>query len=1257
MKKMVLALVAMAVAAPLAADVTGHCPEPAGGWKSRAIVMTAPVPDDLDRFNAFVTNTLAPAGVDTLVLLVRYRYQFKSHPECAESNALSRAAIRSIKAACDARGIKLVPKMNLLGHQGSKSVVTSGLLAAHPEFDETPEKKEVRHNYCRSICPKHPESLKLVTDLASEMAEAFGADMMHIGCDEVFEIGTCPRCKDTPTGTLFADWVNGISRHLKAKGVRTMIWSDRLLNAKGSGYGVWEASDNGTDAALGKIDKDVICCDWHYENCPKYPSVETLADAGYELYVCPWRYAENAKLFLDYAVKHDKGKYFGLMFTTWYSAKDVMDAIEGKWAAQPGKDKDASMARTLYSLGRNFQYLFPKAKADWRWFDGSELPMEGKGWPRRDQTAAYYERLPKAHLDALTPGVRWLQEHTTGMSFRFVTDSDRLNIRWKPLSSNLDMWHMPSTGVSGVDVYQYDEKKGWRYVNPPWPAPPKAEGASYVWNVKPNVPTMIYLPLYNGIEYFRLGIKPGCTIADAPARKSGIVKPVVFYGTSTTQGGCVSRPGLCWTSVAARLADVPQINLGFSGAGKMEDVLNDCLNEIDASCYVLDTCGNMDVPLLKERFEAFMRKLHDRKPGVPLIVPAHPWDDDADGGRQAFLRDLCAKLKAEDPVLWKDLHFLGFEPEFDVDNENTVEGSHMNDVGSLRLGTLCAALLRKVLSHPEPAAANAVAETWRMREWSFESSGATGVDVALDVDFTCGGRTMRRPAFWDGGRTHRVRFAPPCAGTWTWRTVSAEKSLDGKTGTFEVKPYAGTLEIYRRGFVRTAPGSKHFVYADGTPFLYLGDTHWGFGGEAEDDAAHPAARHVETVVRRRVEQGFTVWQSEPLCTSADVKDGTVDEKDVAGFRALDRAFQTVADAGLVHANAQALTPWLMNDKALSVNTNAFRRMARYWVARYGAYPVMWTLGQEVDNDFYHPDQNRAWKLKDNPYVLIAQFMHECDAYAHPLTAHQENVGHVSVTGAGTRFDTNETGRAEGRSVFADATTAAKCGHTWWGVQWSPNLKGAQNVPMLKDYWNDGRVAVNYEGRYCGLWAMDFGARAQTWISFLCGFRGHGYGAADLWLFNSTYDMAKPSDNEVEHVSLADKHVPWREALEFPSANQMIHFRAFMDKIAWWRLEPDFGDTAKFAPAEGLDGACVSARIGRELAVVYVFGRRTAWAGSFRALEPNAVYALSRFDPKSGAQIELGVVTATDKGELALPRRPDTEDWTYSAQIQGKDSPE
>ena len=533
------------------------------------------------------------------------------------------------------------------------------------------------------------------------------------------------------------------------------------------------------------------------------------------------------------------------------------------------------------------------------------------------------------------------------------------------------------------------------------------------------------------------------------------------------------------------------------------------------------------------------------------------------------------------------------------------------------------------------------AETWRVSEIAFESRGATGADVELDVVFTQDGRTLRRPAFWDGGNVYRVRFALPTVGKWSWRTEAAgEKSLDGRKGEVDVKPYAGKLDIYCRGFVRPAAGAKHFEYADGTPFLYLGDTHWGFGREAEDDATNAAAHHVETVVKRRVEQGFTVWQSEPLGCSFDLTDGTIDEKDIPGFRIFDRAWRTVADAGLVHANAQFFFPSKMTPPLCS-DEKALRRLTRYWVARYGAYPVMWTLGQEVDNDFYRgkPWGQKHWSAADNPYVKVAEFIRQFDAYRHPLTAHQENVWETAVTGYGEK-------RRE--SAFADTNVAARCGHDWWGAQWSPALNGPQSTEMLSDYWNDRRVAVNYEGRYCGLWALDFGARAQAWISYLSGFRGYGYGAADLWLFKSTYDMNKPSSNGVEVISIEMKHTPWRKALEFDSAKQMRFFRDYMDGLAWWKLVPDLGTGRCFSPDAATKGAAVAAADGTRLALAYVFDRTGTATGSFTNLLANTRYRLERFNPRTGERASLGDQLSDASGTLVLPARPDREDWVFSA---------
>ena len=220
-------------------------------WSVRGICISAPKPADVGLFVRFIGERLAKDGINKLVLLTRYRYAFETHPECRGVDPLSKSDVAAIKAACDENGIELIPKMNLLGHQsGMKKDSLDGLLRGFPQFDETPDEDV---EYCRSLCPSDPDCLKVVCDLVGEMADAFGAKTFHIGCDEVFEIAKCPRCRDKSTAELFCGWVTAIHDFLASKGIRTMMWGDRLLDGTATGYGRWEASQNGTEAAIAHL--------------------------------------------------------------------------------------------------------------------------------------------------------------------------------------------------------------------------------------------------------------------------------------------------------------------------------------------------------------------------------------------------------------------------------------------------------------------------------------------------------------------------------------------------------------------------------------------------------------------------------------------------------------------------------------------------------------------------------------------------------------------------------------------------------------------------------------------------------------------------------------------------------------------------------------------------------------------------------------------------------------------------------------------
>lgn len=309
-------------------------------WKNRGIVLTAPMIRDVDTVCSFIESYLAQK-VDLLVLQMRYRYRFTSHPECMGCEPLSQEDVKKIVRVCKNNGIRLIPKMNLIGHQSGVHRIPSdgilhgcsgcgltdpdGLLLAYPQFDETPDDEKVF--YSRTLCLSHPDTKPILYDLIDEYLDVFEADGIHIGCDEAFAIGLCPRCKGKDPAVLFADWVNAIGDHTRGRNAELFIWSDRLIDGKATKYGDFEASQNGTHPAIDLVNKKTVICDWKYESRngfdPAYPSVDLFADKGFEMFISPWNNAENAKRFIEYAAAHDRGHIRGVLATTWCNSGEL----------------------------------------------------------------------------------------------------------------------------------------------------------------------------------------------------------------------------------------------------------------------------------------------------------------------------------------------------------------------------------------------------------------------------------------------------------------------------------------------------------------------------------------------------------------------------------------------------------------------------------------------------------------------------------------------------------------------------------------------------------------------------------------------------------------------------------------------------------------------------------------------------------------------------------------------------------------------
>lgn len=318
----------------------------------RGFCIAAPKPNDVDRFVKFINEELATRKVNTLVLRVDYNYQYTSHPELVDSNALSKEDVQKFVKACKKNNINLIPQVNLLGHQSWAST-TEKLLTMYPQFDETPNVKmpakyewpNADNLYCKSYCPLHPNVHKVVFDIVDEICDAFQSTAFHAGMDEVFYLGErqCPRCSGRDKAELFAGEVRLIRDHLAQNNRSLWIWGDRLIDGKTTGLGEWEASYNNTYRAVDMIPTDVVICDWHYERADKTPVY--FAMKGLNVITCPWNKPGIAVTqthdmigFRNTASKEMKPHFYGMMQTIWTGASNFLDAFYNKTPARDGSD-------------------------------------------------------------------------------------------------------------------------------------------------------------------------------------------------------------------------------------------------------------------------------------------------------------------------------------------------------------------------------------------------------------------------------------------------------------------------------------------------------------------------------------------------------------------------------------------------------------------------------------------------------------------------------------------------------------------------------------------------------------------------------------------------------------------------------------------------------------------------------------------------------------------------------------------------------
>ncbi len=498
-------------------------------------------------------------------------------------------------------------------------------------------------------------------------------------------------------------------------------------------------------------------------------------------------------------------------------------------------------------------------------------------------------------------------------------------------------------------------------------------------------------------------------------------------------------------------------------------------------------------------------------------------------------------------------------------------------------------------------AANFTIEQWRVVEIPLVSSQVYThpvEDVDVQAVFTkSGGPSITRRAFWNGSNSWLVRFAPPQTGTWTMTTISSDATntgLHGQVHTVQASPYSGNLDIYRRGFLKISPDRRYFTYTDGTPFFYLGDTHWLINTENWSACNYPGCTsQFKFEVDKRRQQGFTVYQTEWLGV---VSMCNITVSQIPKFLAVDDKFKYLTDAGLV---VTVTVEW--RTVAPNCTDTYLQALGRYWAARYGAYPVLWTVAQEVDS---------LYPFKDPPnlpakWQVVGQALKENDYYNVPLTAHMVNESYVSW-----------------------ATSAWKnlAYHDWFGVQ----VQSGFNTTLAANYYtNAGKPVIFFEGPYENYWTDRNGNRNQSYAAFLSGWYGVGYGVAGVW--DGIYDCTASTDPNCK---------PWTDGLFRESGNDMARLASFFKSISWWNLIPRFTNTAWGTFSD--PNATRVATDGQNMYVVYFYGSGNT-TGTLKNLSSSGTYSAQWFNPRTGNYVVInpGFTTA---GQWTIPVRPTAEDY-------------
>lgn len=355
----------------------------------------------------------------------------------------------------------------------------------------------------------------------------------------------------------------------------------------------------------------------------------------------------------------------------------------------------------IASIDKNFAYSAEIKEGGVDFYSVKKRPFEIYGLlPSAEREP--FRRLPIDVARAVSEGVEALSLHTAGGRVRFSTDSEFICIKVK-MNSISHFAHMPASGASGFDLFvDCEERNQSRYIRtfmPPWNTTDEGYESKISLSKKELRYFTLNFPSYSGVSELYVGVSEGSSVGGG--LKYDRRAPIIYYGSSITQGGCSSRPGNIYQNVICRKNNIDYINLGFSGNGRAEDAIVDYMASLDMSAFVCDYDHNSPSPEhLRATHYKMYEKIRSAHPDIPYIMLSKcdlDSDYEANLARREIVFESYCKARANSD---RNIYYIDGASIFRGEYQNmcTVDGCHPNDLGFAMMANAIAAELERAFT-------------------------------------------------------------------------------------------------------------------------------------------------------------------------------------------------------------------------------------------------------------------------------------------------------------------------------------------------------------------------------------------------------------------------------------------------------------------------------------------------------------------------------------------------------------------------------